>query len=211
MSDDDKPVDRRHFFRQGLRQLLRPIAAAIEPLEQAARHFGQIEIDPPARPVRGEILRPPGALKPDQTFLDTCSRCGDCVRVCPAQCIKIDTSGARGGGAPYINPDEMPCVVCDGLLCMHECPSGALVPVPLAHINMGVAVWNPETCVRRQGEDCRICVERCPVGEVAIQLRGDRIHVVEEGCIGCGVCQHDCPTNPKSIVVISSATATARA
>jgi ferredoxin-type protein NapG len=218
--DPNKPVDRRRFFREGLRGLLRPLADAVEPIHEAAKHLERMEQlgartpaaarpDPVAqRPAsslhdvaRSVALRPPGAL-PEQSFLDTCSRCGECVRVCPAQCIQIDSTGRLAGGAPYIVPDVMACVVCDGLKCMHVCPSGALVPTALGDIDMGTAVWDSATCVRRDGEDCTTCVDTCPVGTVAIELRGDRIHVIPEGCIGCGVCQHECPTDPKSIVVI---------
>jgi NAD-dependent dihydropyrimidine dehydrogenase PreA subunit len=85
---------------------------------------------------------------------------------------------------------------------MYHCPTGALQPIPLGQIRMGTAVWYPDTCVRSQGQDCTICVDRCPVGSVAIELVNDRIEVKPLGCIGCGVCQHDCPTDPKSIVVI---------
>ena len=219
--DPNKPVDRRRFFREGLRGLLRPLAEAVEPLHEAAKHLERMEQlgkDPVAqtsassvepRPAssnldelaRSVALRPPGALA-EQSFLDTCSRCAECARVCPAQCIQLDTTGRIAGGAPYIDANVMACVVCDGLKCMHVCPSGALVPTALGDIDMGTAVWNSATCVRRNGEDCTICVDRCPVGSVAIELRGDRIHVIPEGCIGCGVCQHECPTDPKSIVVI---------
>ena len=206
---NDKPVDRRRFFREGLRELLRPLAQAVEPLEEAIRKITDLDAVPMAEPVanraaRGAWLRPPGAL-PERQFTDACSRCGDCVRVCPAQCIKIDTTGARGNGAPYIDLDTMPCVVCEGLQCMHVCPTGALAPIPLASIDMGTAVWNESTCVRSHDEDCTICVDRCPVGSVAIELNGNAIDVHPHGCIGCGVCQFYCPTSPKSIVVIPKA------
>src|SRR5205085_12533162 len=121
-------------------------------------------------------LRPPGAL-PEQQFRETCSRCGDCVRACPASAIVIDSTGAKGNGAPYINADVMSCVVCEGLHCMQACPSGALLPTPLADIDMGTAVWREETCVRSTGEDCTICVEKCPLGEIAIKLENDQIAV----------------------------------
>jgi hypothetical protein len=29
---DDKPIDRRRFFREGLRELLKPLANAIDPV-----------------------------------------------------------------------------------------------------------------------------------------------------------------------------------
>jgi MauM/NapG family ferredoxin protein len=201
----DKPVDRRRFFRDGLRELLKPLADAIEPIEQVLKQITDLEQVPPThRAAREAWLRPPGAL-PEQRFLDTCSRCGECVKVCPAQCIKIDATGYKGGGAPYIDLDEMACVVCDGLKCMHVCPTGALAPTPLPEIDMGTAVWNEMLCVRSQGEDCAICVERCPVGSFAIEAKDNVIEVHPQGCIGCGVCQYYCPTTPKSIVVIPRA------
>src|SRR5262249_15727534 len=139
---------------------------------------------------------------PERSFLDTCSRCGECARACPAQCIQIDPTQRYGGGAPYIDASVMACLVCNGLKCMHVCPSGALVPTAVAEIDMGTAVWNEAICVRSRGEGCTVCVDHCPLGSAAIELRDGRVHVIPEGCIGCGVCQHDCPTDPKSIVVI---------
>lgn len=196
---DDRPINRRRFFRQGLGELLRPILDAVEPIQNIARQFGDLEEGPP--PSRPHWLRPPGALVEDQ-FLKTCDHSGECVRVCPAQCIKIDPTKRKGDGVPFIEVDTMPCVVCDGLLCMHACPSGALVPTPLGEIDMGTAVWLEHLCSRTTGSDCTICIDRCPLGSTAIELLEGKVHVKEEGCIGCGVCQHDCPTDPKSIVVI---------
>ena len=209
MTPSDKPVDRRRFFREGLRELLRPLAEVVEPLEQVIQQLTDLDSigaptprsAPANQPAYDAWLRPPGAL-PEQSFLDTCSRCGECVRVCPAQCIQIDATGERGKGAPFIDLDHMPCVVCDGLQCMHVCPTGALSPIPLGDIDMGTAVWKPATCVRSHGEPCTICIDRCPVGAVAIELAGNDVQVHPDGCIGCGVCQYYCPTTPKSIVVI---------
>ena len=95
----------------------------------------------------------------------------------------------------------MPCVMCEGLLCMHTCPTGALRPIPIQDIDMGTARWHEERCVRSIGENCTICVDQCPMGEAALVLNGNRVEVKEEGCTGCGVCQHYCPTSPKSITV----------
>lgn len=205
---DEKYVNRRRFFREGLRELLKPISKAVEPLHEVARHFGDLERDiaaplpekKPAAPKPTSWLRPPGALEGDN-FTDVCSRCGECVKVCPAECIKIDATGEQGNGAPFIEPDVMPCVMCTGLLCMHTCPTGALRPVPIQDIDMGTARWREETCVRSIGENCTICIDQCPMGTAALELNGNRVVVKEDGCTGCGVCQHYCPTTPKSIVV----------
>lgn len=202
---DDKHVNRRRFFREGLRELLKPLSRAVEPLNEVARHFGELDFDAPTplkprRPKQAAWQRPPGALE-GNNFTDVCSRCGECAKVCPAECIKIDATGEKGGGAPYIEPDEMPCVMCEGLLCMHNCPTGALRPIPIQDIDMGTARWREETCVRTIGENCTICIDQCPMGEAALVLNGNRVVVKDEGCTGCGVCQHYCPTDPKSIVI----------
>lgn len=228
---DDPSINRRRFFREGLRELLKGVAKAAEPIERAIGEFDRrtaaedaARVEPFAErsnprdgsagalPSTGDFhsrlpglsLRPPGAL-PEQQFTDTCTRCGRCVEVCPAQCIRIDVAGKRGGGAPYIDADVSPCVVCDSLACMNACPSGALSPVPLVEIDMGAAVWRAEHCIRTRDEECRLCAEKCPMGTAAIDVVGKAIVINPLGCVGCGVCQHYCPTSPKSIVVIPAA------
>jgi MauM/NapG family ferredoxin protein len=208
---DDRPLDRRRFFRMGLRELLKPLANAVEPIERALGELDALDRGdaprttrpPPSLPV---ILRPPGSLA-EQAFREQCSRCGVCVTVCPADAIKIDHSGAIGNGAPYIVAAEAPCVACDGLHCMQNCPSGALTFTPLVDIDMGTAEWRPQFCTRTTiGDDCRICVDQCPLGEAALTLDdAGHVKVIADGCIGCGVCERYCPTDPKSIVVIPKA------
>src|SRR5687768_16757830 len=204
---DDRPLDRRRFFRIGLRELLKPLANAVEPVERALRELESLESvvggtksssPPRSLPI---FLRPPGALDV-QAFREQCSRCG--VSVCPADAIKIDSTGVLANGAPYIVAAEAPCVACDGLHCMQNCPSGALTFRPLVDIDMGTAEWRPHFCTRTTiGDDCRICVDQCPLGSAALTLDDARhVKVIEDGSIGCGVCERCCQTDPKSIVVI---------
>jgi ferredoxin-type protein NapG len=205
---DDAPMDRRKFFRRGLSELIRPLASAISPLERVARKIGEMESAPASRTI-GKIapnlwLRPPGAIAEKQ-FVQTCDRSNKCVEACPAKCIKLEPGGKNGAGVPYIEIDSAACVVCDGLYCMHVCPSGALVPTSINDIDMGTAVWHEESCTRNGGSDCQICVDECPLGEMAITVKGAEIEVKPLGCIGCGMCQHFCPTAPKSISVIPKA------
>lgn len=111
-------------------------------------------------------------------------------------------------GTPYVDPDKQACVICDELACMKACPSGALKLVDRFAIRMGLAEVNHDLCVRSEGEDCRICIERCPLGDIAIRLDGaGRVLVIDpeftgQGCTGCGVCQQHCPTRPLRAIVV---------
>lgn len=188
-STDNRPHDRRSFFRRGAHELLRPLAAYLE---------SRLPALPP-----GPVLRPPGAL-PEADFLETCYRCGNCSAVCPVQAIRsMQTDEKELAGTPYIDPDVAACVACADVACTKACPSGALRVIADARdIDMGLAVPEHSLCVRRHGEDCTLCIDKCPLGSEAIGLDAKgQVAVIEQGCVGCGVCQLYCPTRPKAIVV----------
>src|SRR5262245_5949412 len=102
---EDRPVNRRGFFREAIRELLRNAEKAAEPFADALKQF-EVQTDTqestpklpryagPGRLPADVWLRPPGAL-PESKFRETCSRCGRCAEVCPAQCIKIDPTGLK--------------------------------------------------------------------------------------------------------------------
>ena len=183
--------DRRQFFRESFCSIMKPVAEFLAE---------RIEID---FPVQRTFLRPPGAIA-EAEFLEVCYRCGNCVEECPADAIRLMPSEDEElNNTPIVDPDLSACVICDELACMKGCPSGALklVDSPL-DIRMGLAVVHEQLCIRTSGEDCTECIDRCPVGETAIRLgeKGE-VEVLEPGCVGCGVCQFHCPTQPKAITV----------
>ncbi|UCD29750.1 MAG: 4Fe-4S dicluster domain-containing protein [Planctomycetota bacterium] len=188
---DNKPHDRRQMFRLGLKKLMVPIANYIED-----------RFNVPLAGIR-TVLRPPGALS-EKDFLETCYRCGNCIDVCPARAIRVISSEDMDQtGTPYIDPDLAACVVCEELACMKACPSGALKSVDDPNqIEMGCARVERESCIRSRGENCRLCVEKCPMGTSAIDVDEEgEIAVKQDGCVGCGTCQFFCPTTPKSILL----------
>jgi MauM/NapG family ferredoxin protein len=152
-------------------------------------------------PIR--FLRPPGALS-ESDFTQACSACAACVRACPAQSILLDLCpDSPTGGKPYIVARQSPCVICDDLSCMKACPTAALQLVAQrTDIDMGAAVVDHGRCLRQaSGEDCRLCVNQCPIGHDALTLNDSGRVAVGPGCTGCGVCEWVCPTEPASIVV----------
>ena len=181
--------DRRGFFKRGLARLFEPVAGYIE------RH-----VDLSAARL---FLRPPGAI-PERRFLEICFRCGNCVEACPVHAIKpltvLDESLKK---TPTINPNVAACVVCKTIECTRVCPSGALELLrDPKDIRMGLARVNYELCLRGKGEDCTVCVDKCPIGREAIRVYDDGlIEVFENGCVGCGVCQVHCPTQPRAVTI----------
>lgn len=181
---------RRAMFRVSLSRLVDPLADFLQ------QRLPQVEED------QRFWLRPPGALV-EAEFLVACQRCGKCVEVCPANAIhplNIDEPQLRG--TPFIDPDLSACTICDELLCMRHCPSGALRLVASPNeIRMGVARVHAEHCLRTSAQPCSLCVDKCPVGDQAIWIaEGGQIEV-RDGCVGCGMCQFYCPVRPKAIRV----------
>ena len=204
---DPEGLPRRDFFREGLKDLFDPfrklVSSRIERIHTSAEYFAAAEGAHSGEAVeRGRTLRPPGAID-EEHFLDRCQRSGHCVSACPVHAIQIITEDGPLKGTPRIEARNQACVVCDGLWCMQACPSGALVPVPREHIHMGLAEVRHDICVRTTGEECQVCVDKCPLGRRAIEIPyfGSRVEVRAEGCVGCGVCEMECPTEPRAIVV----------
>jgi len=179
---------RRAFFRSAADKLIEPVADYLDRKMNVPRQFATI--------------RPPGAID-ESKFNETCQRCGDCIKACPASAIyPLAESFGNAAGTPAIDPSKSPCVVCEGLQCTHVCPSGALLSVYEPHlIAMGVAEVYASVCVRTDGQDCTECVDRCPFGDTAIRFDDARPPVVLDGCTGCGVCEFYCPTTPKAITI----------
>jgi MauM/NapG family ferredoxin protein len=198
------------LLRRGLEHVEDAGKQTIQQVTQGLQAAGLVKPQPPAYDPNAwsqtyvRHLRPPGAVA-EWRFPETCSRCGLCVQACPAHAIKLDP--LKAGGYPYIVAREQPCVVCDDLACMKACPTGTLSLLPRERIRIGLAVVDHHTCLRcdwdeqRPKQDCRQCIEVCPFGESAIGLDSHGLSEVRSGCVGCGLCEHKCPTQPASIWV----------
>ncbi len=191
MPSESRPP-RRQFFRQALRSLLEAVDEVVE---------DRVPWTPSEASRKRVHLRPPGAI-PEAEFLETCTRSGACVEVCPVKAIQVVVSrDPSQDGTPFLLAQERACVVCDDLSCMKACPSGALELLPREQIDMGVAVIEDSLCRRNFREDCTECVDRCPLGPTALTINDYGRLEVRDGCVGCGVCEHYCPTSPRAIRV----------
>jgi len=114
--------ERREFFQSTIGRLLHEIADRAERRVAPKRWF-----------------RPPGAAS-EVAFLAACTRCGDCIDVCPVHAIlKMPANdGGLATGTPYIDPATRACVVCPDMPCAAACETGALTKVPWESVHMGV-------------------------------------------------------------------------
>lgn len=140
-------------------------------------------------------LRPPGALADDEEFISACISCGLCSEVCPPNCIQFyRNDGSDNANTPFILPAEKGCTLCGK--CMDVCPTDALTKVDRNKVEMGVARIDRDACYPWVDHGvCGACVTICPLGNDAISFDFANIYrpIVQEGCVGCGLCVEVCP------------------
>ena len=116
------------------------------------------------KPDPAKVLRPPGALTPDGDFLAACTRCGDCIPVCPVEAV-ITIEEEDGRKLPAINPGVKPCRLCDDLPCIAACPDGALVAPDggPARVRIGIAKVDPRHLCHLQGRTLHPLLQGLPL------------------------------------------------
>jgi ferredoxin-type protein NapF len=154
-------------------------------------------------------LRPPGALE-ELTFRGVCTRCGNCVRVCPAGIIEHDLgeNGVASLLTPVLRFRQDYCRE-DCVRCTEACPSGALARLSLqekATVRLGLPRVDMTVCLLADDRECSVCRSRCPYDAIryvfseadyTLTPRVDR-----EKCTGCGACEAACPTAPDKAIII---------
>ena len=172
---------------------------------------------PAARRDYAHLIRPPGA---GADFLSQCIRCGECVRVCPTG--GLQTTFSEAGIVSLWTPNLVPRLgYCDFSCsaCGQVCPTGAIPLLSLAQkreTKIGTAYLDTNRCLPyATNTPCIVCEEMCPLSPKAISLDevqvtqadGERIvlqrpRIDHARCIGCGICEYQCPqTGPAAIRV----------
>jgi polyferredoxin len=117
------------------------------------------------------LIRPPGARE-EREFLQRCTGCGMCMKVCPTGGLQPTwtEAGLEGlwtpGLVPAIGPCDFNCT-----LCGQVCPTGAIRELPLDEkhqTKIGLASIDVTRCKPyAYGMECIVCEEQCPVAESA--------------------------------------------
>ncbi len=186
---EDKEYDRRNLLRQGVHYFAKPVVQNVQnKIDSVNKAVDKIT-------KRVPLLRPPGAISEKQ-FLQSCSRCDECIHACPKDAIQRAPKkmGFLVYNTPYIDPMRNPCVMCTDLPCITACPDKALLPVQeLTDVNMGYAILDKKKCQAYGDTFCQQCVIDCPVPGAIFQVQ-DKPVIDKNICTGCGVCMRSCST-----------------
>jgi MauM/NapG family ferredoxin protein len=172
--------------------------------------FGFLSVQTPYASLQGKqnLIRPPGAL-PENEFLRTCIRCGECMKSCLTNTLQpcLWESGLEGLWTPKLDLRLAPCEP-NCHVCGKVCPTQAIRSLSLdekTHAKIGTAVLRKEMClVWSQNKLCLICDEICPYNAIVFRpVEGFRRPVVVASrCNGCGYCEQRCPVKGDSAIVV---------
>ena len=87
--------------------------------------------------------------------------------------------------------------------CPDVCPTGALAPLDIREVKIGVAEIDKELCYAYQGDVCRSCWLNCPLIDEALFMEDFQLPVVNpDKCVGCGICEYACVLDEPAIKII---------
>lgn len=159
---------------------------------------------------RKHPIVPPGS-RSIRHFSNLCTACHLCVSACPTQVLypSFLEYGAAGIFQPKMNYDASYCNY-DCVVCSQICPSGAILPVDTASkilIQIGKANFVKKDCVVvDKKKDCAACSEHCPTKAVYMIPYEGKLKIPElnnDLCVGCGACEHACPTTPRKAIYVT--------
>ena len=206
-SEEKVDNSRKNFFVGA--GLLAASAAKAQEMKLDGGYATIVKKEPTAK---FRTLTPAGSLSASNMAAH-CTGCQLCVSVCPnnvlhpSPCLENFMQPAMSYEKGYCRPE---CVKCSEV-----CPTGAIKPISIVEkssIQIGHAVWVKRNCIVISDDvDCGNCAEHCPTGAITMVLsdyknkKSRKIPVInKERCIGCGACEHLCPSRPFSAIYVKS-------
>ncbi|MCL2220450.1 MAG: 4Fe-4S dicluster domain-containing protein [Chitinispirillia bacterium] len=178
----------------------------------ADRQFdgGLAALEDKKAPVRSRPIVPPGADSA-KNFRARCTGCQLCVTACPNHVLR-PSGKASSFMQPHLSFERGYCRP-ECVKCSLVCPTGAILPITAAEKSskqVGIAIWKPELCVvNRDSVICDLCSRKCPTGAITMiaqsadDTSSPRIPMIDTArCIGCGACEHLCPSRPYSAIYV---------
>ncbi len=177
-----------------------------------------------------KVIRPPGSVE-EKEFLDRCIKCDQCIRACPTNVLQpaIFAAGIEGLWTPILNMKVGYCEL-NCTLCGQVCPTGAIQRITIEEktgvgafaaqgpVRLGTAFYDHGRCLPWSMETpCVVCEEVCPVSPKAIFTR--EVHITKRDgtpitlhqpyvdpalCIGCGICERECPVTDEAAIRVSA-------
>jgi len=178
-----------------------------------------------------ELMRPPGSVE-ESDFLAKCIKCDQCINSCPTNVLQpagFKEAGIEGLWTPVMNFELGHCQL-KCTMCSEVCPTGAIRKITVEEklgkgdyteegpIRLGTAFFDKGRCLPHAMEiPCVVCEEVCPTSPKAIQTKDveqkdvfgnivvlNKPFMVPDLCIGCGICEHECPVKDDRAVYVTA-------
>ena len=183
-------------------------AAVVEGADEKTVDGGFAEVSEPGEDRRNASLKPAGS-RSIENFKTKCVGCQLCVKACPCGVLR-PSKRFEDFMQPEMTFVKGYCAV-DCTKCAEVCPAGAIEPVlpsEKTKISIGEAVWHKDRCLAAtEGVNCTACYRHCPVDAIT-RIDGEggaKVPVVDAAkCIGCGKCEHVCPSRPLPAMTVKA-------
>jgi len=198
------PVNRKR------RRVLRNVAGAAAVLTMPSDSLRALLPAPSGKSRSRLPITPPGSAG-IEGFTSKCTACHLCISQCPTQVLTpaFLEYGAGGVFQPRMDYSVSPCTY-ECVRCGEVCPTGAILPLaPEAKklVQIGKAKFVKDDCiVITKKTECGACSEHCPTKAVhMVKSEGHFLPEVNEDlCIGCGSCEHPCPSTPDKAIYVEA-------